>query len=486
MPDRSDRVTHRRRVLKPRRSLFALAARCVVVLVLVLFAAHWGFGRYADAKLRQDLARLRATGVPIYPADFSGPPVPDADNAALDLIAAGEFLGRPSEVMDRFNRTLDESALPLDGDEAEGIAAAVQYGYEALERVDRAMQKPAVRWPQIGGDLLALRKLAWNDVSRVTWLSGAAALAAHQRGNDAEALRHVGRMLFVADAVGQDPDIIAQTAAGAMRARAAGAVFQIAPDLRVAGAGRTSPEAVRALMTGFDYPRSDAAYFRGLEGRRAQTWELVKAYADGRADLGAWPKPKAEWSDRVGCAILRPFALNDARLLLAHDSRMIEAARGARTWPAMKRAMPDSDYPEELPRQPLLHLSAIMFAPRYDHLLKGHYWSIAAQRAATAALAVRLYAVDHGRQLPVRLEDLVPTYLPAVPMDPLADDNRPLGYDPDPANPRLYSVGDDGIDQGGSARPSNEKYADLIDGDFDRHTEDAVVHLILPPRIRHH
>jgi hypothetical protein len=473
-------------VLKPKRSLGTIAFRCAMSLFLGLIAAHWGSSRYADAKLRQDLARLRAAGVPIYPADFTGPPVPDADNAALDLIAAGEFLSRPSDIMDRFDRLtpLDGPALPLDADEAEGISAAVQYGRDALERVDRAMQKPAVRWPRIGGDLMAERKLAWNDVFRVTWLSEAAALAAHQRGNDVEAMRHVRRMLFVADAVGQDPNLAAQSAAAGTRAQAARTIFQIAPDLRMSGAGRTSPEAVRALIAGFDTPRSDAAHFRGLDASRTQTWELVKAYADGRAELGAWPRPKAEWSDRFACAMLRPFSLNDARLLLTRDSRMIEAARGARTWPAMSGAFPDSDYPAEVRRYWFLHMPAILFCRPYDHTLKGHYWFVAAQRAAATVLAVRLDAVDHGGQRPARLEDLVPAYLPAVPMDPLADGDRPLGYRADPGNPILYSVGDDGIDQGGSTRPIKESAADLIDGDFDRFTEDAVVHLILPPRIR--
>jgi hypothetical protein len=271
-----------------------------------------------------------------------------------------------------------------------------------------------------------------------------------------------------------------------MRARAAEAVFQVAPDLRIRGAGRTSTDAVRALIAAFDSPTIDAAYFRGLEASRTQTWELVKAYADGRAELGAWPRPKADWSDHVCCAILRPFALNDARLLVAHDSRTIEAALGSKTWPAMKRAFPGFDYPEVVRQSSILHIPAALFTPHHDHLLKGYFWSLTVRRVATTALAIRLYLVDRGGQLPARLEDLVPAYLPAVPLDPMADGDRPLGYRADLANPILYSVGEDGIDQGGSARPIKESYGDLIECDFNRYTEDTVVHLILPPRIRHH
>ena len=51
-----------------------------------------------------------------------------------------------------------------------------------------------------------------------------------------------------------------------------------------------------------------------------------------------------------------------------------------------------------------------------------------AERRATAALlALRLYHLDHGRW-PAALAELVPAYLPAVPLDPLVGGNRPIGY----------------------------------------------------------
>ena len=70
------------------------------------------------------------------------------------------------------------------------------------------------------------------------------------------------------------------------------------------------------------------------------------------------------------------------------------------------------------------------------------------RRLAAAALAVRWYAVEHDGRLPASLEELVPRYLPAVPLDPMAK-GRPLGYSPDPARPMVYSVGENGIDNGG-------------------------------------
>lgn len=483
MPHRSDLVVSGRRVMKPRRSLVTILARCVTLLFLAVVASHWGFSRYGDAQLKRELDRFRAAGVPIDPSSFVGPAVADSDNAAVDLIAAGEVLERPSEVMDQFNRL--EPALPLDPEEVQAIAAAVGYGRAELERVDRAMRKPAVRWPPTGEDIMALRRLPWSPAAyAVANLSRAAALAAHQRGDDAEALTHLRRIVFVADAVGQCADLVSQVSADGKRAWAADVAFQIAPGLRHSGVNGANWGAVRELITTFATTGDrHAAFVRGLEGARVQTWELVKAYADGRAEL-SWSRREADWSRRFVCAALRPFALNDARLLIARDTRMIEAVRSAESWPAVIRTFDDLDIPAEVRRNVYLHLPAALFAPSYERGIMRHYRSAAAQRIAATALATRAYATDHQGRLPARLDDLVPAYLPAVPLDPLAEDRRPLGYRNDPSNPLLYSVGEDGIDQGGSTRPINERWAHLITGDFDTLTEDAVVHLILPPRIR--
>jgi hypothetical protein len=53
---------------------------------------------------------------------------------------------------------------------------------------------------------------------------------------------------------------------------------------------------------------------------------------------------------------------------------------------------------------------------------------IGERRVTAVSLAAQLYRADHGGRWPARLDDLVPAYLPAVPVDPFHDDGRPLGY----------------------------------------------------------
>ena len=72
---------------------------------------------------------------------------------------------------------------------------------------------------------------------------------------------------------------------------------------------------------------------------------------------------------------------------------------------------------------------------------------------AITALAIKRYQLRHGG-LPDRLEALVPEFLPTVPRDWFAD--APLQYRTQPDGSfLLYSVGPDGEDNGGDARPAD-------------------------------
>jgi hypothetical protein len=66
--------------------------------------------------------------------------------------------------------------------------------------------------------------------------------------------------------------------------------------------------------------------------------------------------------------------------------------------------------------------------------------------AALTAIALELFRRREGRY-PDRLDQLVPRFLPAVPIDPM--DGQPLRYTLRAGQPLLYSVGHDRVDDGG-------------------------------------
>lgn len=96
--------------------------------------------------------------------------------------------------------------------------------------------------------------------------------------------------------------------------------------------------------------------------------------------------------------------------------------------------------------------SLLLFSYNYSP----DYWAITFNRAAETdarigllrtAIALRRFQLRHG-DLPLSLAQLVPGFLAEAPLDPL--DGQPLRYErQDATNYRLWSVGQDGVDQGG-------------------------------------
>jgi hypothetical protein len=77
------------------------------------------------------------------------------------------------------------------------------------------------------------------------------------------------------------------------------------------------------------------------------------------------------------------------------------------------------------------------------------------RRVVITAIALKRFQLKHGKW-PDALNELVPEFLPSVPIDPY--DGKPLKYHPNTDGTfLLYSIGEDGVDDGGdatSAKPS--------------------------------
>lgn len=88
--------------------------------------------------------------------------------------------------------------------------------------------------------------------------------------------------------------------------------------------------------------------------------------------------------------------------------------------------------------------------------------AVAHERLLAAELALRCYRSEHGN-VPARLDDLVTNYLSKVPEDPFT--GQPLIYKPQGTYGLLYSVGPDGVDDGG--RPASHGWSAKGDLVFD-------------------
>jgi hypothetical protein len=90
---------------------------------------------------------------------------------------------------------------------------------------------------------------------------------------------------------------------------------------------------------------------------------------------------------------------------------------------------------------------------------KGNHTWRATNRLFQAEFAIRVFKQERGR-LPRVLEELVPDYLPSPLLDPFT--GQPLVYRQDGDTYLLYSVGRDGIDDGGNFAKQSDYQSDFV------------------------
>ena len=93
-----------------------------------------------------------------------------------------------------------------------------------------------------------------------------------------------------------------------------------------------------------------------------------------------------------------------------------------------------------------LYIMTALLTPTMDTIFAATARGSTGRDATDAAIGVELFRRRDG-SLPETLDDLVPDFLPQVPVDPF--DGKPLRYLVEPGRYVIYSVGRDGVDDGG-------------------------------------
>jgi hypothetical protein len=170
----------------------------------------------------------------------------------------------------------------------------------------------------------------------------------------------------------------------------------------------------------------------------------------------------------------RGFMLRNGRVINWFYADLLSSLEGAHDLATFRAAYATQrNIPQRIPK---VYLLANILVPSLDRAVNVHFRGGADRRLAATALAIMLYRGDHGGSFPKTLAELVPKYLPTVPSDPLSNPGATIGYVADPERPRVYSVGENGIDDGGTAPDEHKSKAEN-----DR-TTDLVTDLLLQPR----
>lgn len=437
-----------------------------VALLVGLFVLRLWWGHVAHSRLQAEIDRIRAAGEPIFPEDFDPPPLPKEQNGVPLLIEAMESLSP--------NLTTEQTKL-LEGtppceewkpEHLEMAAQIVEANAQTLSLVRQARSRAGVDWglrirsPAIN---LLLPLAADRQLARLLKLT---ALHHHHAGRDDETAETLLDALDQAQKVGMKPLLIGYLVATAIDGLTCSTIERVAPDLAVCErlipyvdrdgcSHRSQVEEVITVL--LDESAIRKALVRAMQCERMFQLDVIRGCCEGFASLisisrfgGATGPSTAE---RVSIFPFAPLFELDGVQMVNHMSRVAEAIEKP-TWPEANVIMAPLELEAESVRVDFNRLrrpvSAVML-PSLSRAVLVHYRGIAHRRMAAIALAIRLYEVDHGRR-PRELSELVPQYLAAVPIDPIANDGRPITYAQLADGAILYSLGDNGLDDGGLER----------------------------------
>lgn len=446
----------------PRRGRRWRWAAFVFLLGLVVLAAgYFSWSKRAEQRLDDLLAELRRSGEPTEPHHLTHPPIPAEHDAAIDLLAAGAALEKAGATLDAYNKV--DFDAPLGAADRAAVAAHVAAERDVLEKIRGARGKRDADW-RIAYQSPALSILLphLNDQRSLATLSRAAAVHEHLAGNDAAAVEHLRDVLAIGDATDTQPLLVGHLVALGVRSVATHGFEKLAPDLAIrtgggapGATGAATAEQVRgAIRELLDEARSEAGFRGGLQGERVLQLDTTRLLAERKLDLNTVSGTTAGTRSAFGAPPLpRGMILGDAHLMAVQVADVMKAYEKSADYPTFKANAPP--FPAVVRKSPMMHVVASILMPAYDRFALQQFRSRAERRLVAVALALRLYAADHGGSYPRTLDELVPAYLPAVPKDPFAAGDKPLLYSAaDPAVPLVYSVGENGADDGGSLTPT--------------------------------
>jgi hypothetical protein len=424
----------------------------VGVLILALAGLRWWWGHEAERRFEAKIDEYRAADQPVTIEDFQFPSVPDEENAAKFLMDAKGALVRPPAA-DAFVEDLYSYPEGVV-EHADAVGRWVAANAEVLRLVRAARSKDKVDWGlRFRSPVINMLLPQLDPQRQLGKFLCTAALYQHHTGDDAAAVDTLRDAFAQANKLRERGVLLSHLVAIATDALAVSEIEVIAPTLRIAsvdkeqrtGPSPARPEQVRALLAELlnEEPLRESWRW-AMYGERLCCLDNVYVATTtpgglAAAGAGGFPASLLDW-------LVEPTLTLDAIFMMDYCTTYGEAGVGPDYPNAQALMMRYPAFRSGIERS--AHFLSSILLPSFERALLLHFRAIAMHRLAATALAIRLYEIHHGRR-PASLDQLIPDYLPAVPADPFTPDGRPIGYRPHAPKPVLYSVGPDGIDDGG-------------------------------------
>lgn len=413
-----------------------------------------------DAKLQE----IRAAGLPTNGKELNVyyPAVPDNENAALVMTQAFALArdysdSRSNEIA---NIKIPSRGQSLTPEQKNLLSGYVEMNSDALDKMREAIKLSSSRYPldyTPGPDTLLphlgkLKKLA-VIVRYKSFLES-------DSGDTTNAVFDIENLCGMAQTLDQEPDMIAQLVRIALLAIAENSLehnFNISSldESELAGLASAFSQAektnlMRKALVG--ELALNAPIFQLARSRPKSAVELV----EGAQQIGGFSTHALDfWLIREP-GFFRATGFWDRDFLFYLST--LETNIALDNFPPPKSLVAAENFKraDETVGRKNYYLSKMLLAALSNAITK-EASSFAYLRTSIAAIAVERFRLAHG-QLPENLNELVPQFISAVPIDPF--DGQPLRYHRLSKGYVIYSIGSDGQDDGGREKPADWKSGD--------------------------
>lgn len=405
--------------------------------ILLVWYSIWSAGQRVD----EQLAAIRAKGEPVTPDElnaFYAVPPADRDVTPLILNALRPLdnpaLGQATQGLSLLGQT--GHPIPPPGqpwEERAPVELLLNQYSPALQALhDAANKRGVVRFPMdFNQGFNTLLPDTQNVRSGARLLTLEAHVRAHQ-GDAHGAADSIRALLALGNVLENEPMLISQLVRIAVRSMGYELIRELLPHVEF------SDDDLRELQLAVRAADYRASLHRAMIGERVlgkhsfrnpggtgitpRQLTMLRLISSENDDLSLYLESMNSLVDAVRVSWIETRAVGHAL------NKMLKERRQSTAW-CLQHTMTVTNLPEAISAS----LSGGIGEAR-KHL-------------TDIALAIERFRRKHGRP-PKNLEELVPNFLPMVPLDPFAD--QPLRFKSSGDGLLIYSVGSDGIDNGGT------------------------------------
>lgn len=444
--------------MKRGRKLSVLTVLLAALVLVIGVIAAW---RASVVSANNDRLRaITARGEPTTLAELDKfyKAVPDSNNAALLWLDG--FAAITNDLGDLAARLTIKRGVPLSEEQVRETAEALADNAEALALFHKAAKRTQSRFPVVMANqfwFTNIQHLApMKAAAQVLRAQAAVALA---QTNTALAVEAINGIFAAGASIAAEPLLISQLVAYAtdtigiqtLQFAMNGAAF--------------SPAELKSMQEAVAKADDMESAARGMIGERAL---FISGLSDpGQLLAASRLTPPSGIEEIASEVFLQPIAKFSG--FWQRDLRYgIDALTTYLEWaqlPDPGRVQAETNWNAMMVEaKNRYYVMTGMLLPALGKFISKDANHRAQARTAVVALAVERFRFANNGKLPDQLSALIPTYLEKIPIDPY--DGQPLRYKRTDKGYIVYSIGPDGVDDGGIEAPPGPKPRALWDVTF--------------------